>query len=451
MYENKKILVCGIARSGISVSNLLLKHGASVTLYDKKNINFNDDAIKTLLQKEVDFIYGEAPINSINLYDVIVVSPGIPLHLGFILKAYELEIPVISEIEVCSTLTNKTIVGITGTNGKTTCTTLIGEVLKANGDNAEIVGNIGIPFSERLQFEKDNTIYVAELSSYQLESTYSLKPNVSVVINLSRDHIERHKTYENYIKAKKRIYMNQSEEDFLVLNFDDEICKEMAKETNAKVVFFSKKEQLNEGVFVKNNDIYIKNNHSEVLVLSLSKIKLLGEHNIENILATVSALSCLNVDINTMRKVIYDFSGIEHRVEIVRKVSGVTYVNDSKSTNESSTISAVNSFAENIILILGGYGKQPISHELYKLLEEKVKRVLLIGESKEVLAKLFTEKGYTSFDILNNFDDIASICDNICCEDDIVLFSPGYKSLDMFKNYEERGNKFKEIIKNLGA
>ncbi len=451
MYKNKKILVCGMARSGIAVSKLLKGKGAIVTLYDKKSIDYNNSNIKELIDFNIELISLDTPIKIINEFDIIVVSPGIPLFLDFILKAYELKIPVVSEIEICNSLTNNKIIGITGTNGKTTCTTLIGEILSATDNNVQLVGNIGIPFSEKLRYEENNTVYVAELSSYQLESTYNIKPKVAIIINLSHDHLERHKTYQNYIDAKKRIYMNQSSEDFLVLNYDDKICKGMAKETKSKILFFSKEVHLKEGVFVKNNKIYIRYSDEEIFVLDLSKIKLLGKHNVENILAAISALYCFNVNIKTMREIIYGFTGVEHRLEIVRKLNGITYINDSKSTNESSTISAIKSFSKNIILILGGNGNEMISDKLYNLINDKVKHVFLIGESKDVISKGFISKGFSKFDILNNLDEISFKCKDICSNGDILLFSPGYKSFDMFINYEDRGNKFKEVIKNLGA
>ncbi len=451
MYKNKKILVCGVARSGISVSKLLIDKGASVTLYDKNTINYHDEKLKFLINNGVKVICLDTPINIIENFDLIVLSPGIPLHLDFVLKAYQLSIPVVSEVEVCATLTNNNVIAITGTNGKTTCTTLIGEILKSNGNEVEVVGNIGIPFSERLPFEKDNTIYALELSSYQLETTYSLKPKVSVVINISPDHLERHKTYENYIVAKKRIFQNSDEEDFLVLNYDDEICKNMSLETKSKVFFFSKYEALCEGAYIKNDKIYVNSLflEKEQFILDLTKIKLLGEHNVENILATVSALYCIGINYEILRDVIYKFKGVEHRMELVNKINDIIYINDSKSTNEASTVSAINSFSNNIVLVLGGYGNTTISQNLIDLIKESVKHLILIGESKSVIQKTLNHSEYNTITIIDRLEEINNVVEKICVKNDVLLFSPGYKSKDMFKNYEERGKRFKEVVNKI--
>lgn len=438
MYNNKKILVCGMARSGISVSKLLHSNGAIVSIYDKKEIN--NEELKNL---KINIISTESPLELVKNFDILVVSPGLPLTLDFIQEAYKLSIPVVSEIEISSTLTNKTIIGITGTNGKTTCTTLINEIFSANGFDSYAVGNIGLPFSEKIKDEKDNTVYVTELSSYQLESTFTLKPKVGVVINLSVDHIERHKTYENYIDAKKRIFQNSDESDFLVLNYDDEICRNMANETNAQIVFFSQKTKLDKGLYVENKKVYYR----KELILNLEKVLIPGAHNVENILACLCVAISLKLDLDKVCNVIYNFSGVEHRIEYVCRKNNIDYINDSKSTNENSAINAIKAFEnKKVTLVLGGYGTNCISDELAELIIKNISKVILIGESKFAIKEVFDNLNFKNYFIAENLKEVIKISKNICEKEETLLFSPGYKSFDMFNDFEDRGRQFKEAV-----
>ncbi len=451
MYKNKKILVCGIARSGIAVAKLLAKSGAIVTIYDKRKIDNTNPIYKELEKCKITIVTSDTPIDIIDEFDFLVVSPGLPLHLDFIQKAFELGKKVVSEIDIANSFTSNTIIGITGTNGKTTCTTLVGEILKYNNIKTKLVGNIGTPFSEEVINDEQGIVYTTELSSYQLESTYDLKPKISIIINFSKDHIERHKTYQNYIDCKKRIYQNSTEDDFLILNYDDPICRQISYEVNNKVVFFSKEEYLPNGVFAKNGYIYSTIGGNEKKVLDLSKVQLLGSHNVENILVAVTTGICMDLNIDKIREGIYSFKGVEHRLEFVKMINGALFMNDSKATNEDATINAINSFDDDIILILGGSKKDVTDYNLIKLIKKKVKHVILIGESKEMLSNAFLSAGYDNFTKVQNLKECIHQSLDICTTGDVVLFSPGYKSFDMFKDFEDRGRKFKYEIEKIGG
>lgn len=448
-FENKNILVCGGARSGISVVKLLQKYKGKITIYDENKIKIDDD-----LKNKVTIIIGseEKVLKLIEKQDILIVSPGIPLDKKYIILAKEKNIPVISEVEVANNFTNNTIIGITGTNGKTTTATLISEVLNAKGfdTRGELVGNIGIPFTEKVLDVKKEDIFIAELSSYQLESTKNLKPKVSLVLNISKDHLERHRTVENYIKIKMNIFKNMDKDDFLVLNYDDYYCRYMIdKVVDAKIIYFSKKCIMEKGVFIENDTVYSTVYNKKVKILELSKIQLVGEHNIENILASIATLQCLKIGPDQLKKGIYGFKGVEHRLEFIKTIKGLVFINDAKATNEQATINAIKSFEKGIILILGGQKKESIDFTLINLIKKNVQSVILYGENSNILKKCLEDIDYTNIIKANSMIDVISKVLKLGLPGDIILFSPGYKSFDMYYDYEERGIDFKNAVNKI--
>ena len=449
-FKNKKVLVCGMARSGISAAKLLNFANAFVTLQDLKSL----DNLKKIydidsLQKEGISIYaGSNPDDIINKMDIIVLSPGIPSDLDFILKAESLNIPVISEIELAYMFTKCPVIAITGTNGKTTTTTLVGEILKSQYKNVEIVGNIGIPYSEKILNFNDKGVIVAEISSFQLEKIKTFRPNISAVLNITPDHLDRHKTFENYISAKEKIFENQTKEDYCILNFDDENCFNMALKTNSNVIFFSSNKILEKGIYIEEDNIVLKLDNIEQKIININDLQILGKHNYENVMVAIAICFIFNISIDNIIKVLKNFRGVEHRIEYVDTIDYVDYYNDSKGTNTDAAIQAVLAMRKPIVLIAGGYDKGSNYDELIKTFENRVKHIILIGETAEKIKDTCIKYNFNNFNICNNLNEALEKARNIAKKGDCVLLSPACASWGMFKDYEQRGICFKNIVKS---
>lgn len=446
--KDKNVLVCGIGKSGISASVLLKKLGAVVTIQDlKEKSEITNLAI--LEENEIKLYLGKNPdVNIIDETDLMVLSPGLPLDLDFILYASK-RLKIIGEIELaylnCSA---EKIIAITGTNGKTTTTSLIGEII-GGFRKTHIVGNIGVPFSEKVaEISKDDFV-VAEVSSFQLETISKFKPKVACVLNITPDHLNRHKTMENYISIKENIFKNQTEDDFLILNYDDLTCRKMKKKAKSKILYFSTDKKIKNGAYLLNENIYIECfGHSEALI-NINDLKILGKHNIENAMAAVLTALALNVSLEIIKKGLIDFKAVEHRIEYVCSKKGVDYFNDSKGTNTDSGIKAIQSMKKPIYLIAGGYDKGTDFIEWIKSFENKVKKLILIGQVKEQIAKDCDKLLFYNYELASTLEEAVKICYNDAKPSDCVLLSPACASWDMFKDYEERGNLFKKCVNDL--
>ena len=446
-YNGKKALVCGMARSGIAAAKLLKKLGAEVTLQDMKKRE--DIAAEVLnLENEGIVLYtGANPDDIACDQDIIVLSPGIPCDLPFINAAEAAGVNVISEVELAYTLTKCPITAITGTNGKTTTTTLTGEIMKAVYGNTAVVGNIGIPYSEEVERLTEKDWVVAEISSFQMEKAKEFHPHISAVLNITPDHLNRHKTMEVYIAMKERVFEKQTAEDFCILNYGDEACRKMADKTAAKVFFFSSSEKLEEGIYLDGENIEVRWDGINETLINVNDLQILGVHNHENVMAAAAMAICANIPLDTIREVLKAFAGVEHRIEYVATVDGVDYYNDSKGTNVDASIRAVLAMKKPIILIGGGYDKGGSFDEWTQLFPGRVKHLVLIGVTAPKVRESAEKFGFTAISDCETFKEAVDLCREKAEDGDCVLLSPACASWGMFDNYEQRGDMFKEQVR----
>ena len=447
--KGKKVLLVGLAKTGISTIKCLAKYGADITVNDIKTEDQLEEIIAEI--KDIDgikYILGHHPEN-ISDIDMVVVSPGVPLDLPFIKKVIEENKELIGEVELAYQLAKKPyFVGITGTNGKTTTTSLTGEIFEKAGKETYVVGNIGNPVIDAVQAANEGASFVTELSSFQLESIKDFKPSVSAVLNITEDHMNRHHTMENYIDAKARVFMNQDKNDFCVLNYDDELTRALAEKCNANVVFFSRLEKLEKGIYVENGDIIIDIDE-KINLMKVNDLSLPGGHNLENCMAAAAMAYVSGIDIEVIREVLKTFKAVEHRLEFVKEVEGVKYVNDSKGTNPDSTIKAVQAYENPIILIAGGYDKGSTYDELLEIAKKNVKTLVLLGQTADKIEEAARRIGFTDIHRVEDMKEAVKTCHDIAKEGDIVLLSPACASWGMYKNFEVRGKDFKDNVNNL--
>ncbi|WP_458397493.1 UDP-N-acetylmuramoyl-L-alanine--D-glutamate ligase [Anaerotignum sp.] len=446
-YNGKKALVCGMARSGIAAAKLLKKLGAEVTLQDmKKREDIAADVLN--LENEGIVLYtGANPDDIACEQDIIVLSPGIPCDLPFIAAAEAAGVSVISEVELAYGLTECPITAITGTNGKTTTTTLTGEIMKAVYGNTAVVGNIGIPYSEEVERLTEKDWVVAEISSFQMEKAKEFHPHISAVLNITPDHLNRHKTMEVYIAMKERVFEKQTAEDFCILNYGDEACRKMADKTAAKVFFFSSSEKLEEGIYLDGENIEVRWNGINETLINVNDLQILGVHNHENVMAAAAMAICANIPLDIIRSVLKSFAGVEHRIEYVATVDGVDYYNDSKGTNVDASIRAVLAMKKPIVLIGGGYDKGGSFDEWTQLFPGRVKHLVLIGVTAPKVRESAEKFGFTAISDCETFKEAVDLCREKAEDGDCVLLSPACASWGMFDNYEQRGDMFKEQVR----
>lgn len=446
-YNGKKALVCGMAKSGIAAAKLLKRLGAKVTLQDmKKREDISADVLS--LENEGIVLYtGANPDDIACEQDIIVLSPGIPCDLPFIAAAEEAGVNVISEVELAYGLTPCPITAITGTNGKTTTTTLTGEIMKAIYPETAVVGNIGIPYSDEVQRLTEKDWVVAEISSFQMEKAKEFHPHISAVLNITPDHLNRHKTMEVYIAMKERVFAKQTEEDFCILNYSDAVCRKMADKTAAKVFFFSSSEKLEEGIYLDGENIEVRWGEINETLINVNDLQILGVHNHENVMAAAAAGICAGVALDTIRSVLKSFAGVEHRIEYVATVDGVDYYNDSKGTNVDASIRAVLAMKKPIVLIGGGYDKGSSFDGWTQLFPGRVKHLVLIGVTAPMVRASAEKFGFTAISDCETFQEAVDLCRAKAEAGDCVLLSPACASWGMFDNYEQRGNMFKEQVR----
>ena len=449
--KDKKIIVAGAGKSGIAATGLLLRNGAKVTLYDG-NTDIDVEELKRTFEfnENFDVALGEMTDEILDGVDLFVISPGISLESPFVEKVKEKGIEIWGEIELAYYFNNGKIAAITGTNGKTTTTTLVGEIFKNYTEDFLVVGNIGLPFTQFADSTNINTIIAAEISSFQLETIVDFCPNVSAILNLTPDHLNRHHTFDNYADAKLRIAENQTENEYMIINYDDEETrKRTEKITNVHKVYFSHEMIPEEGAFTKDGKIYIRENGEDEYILDVEGIKILGEHNLENVLAAVAIAYYMKVPTEIIRETVYAFKGVEHRIEFVREVKGIKYYNESKGTNPDAAIKAVKAMDSTTFLIGGGYDKESDYDEWVETFPGVVKKLVLMGATADKIEKCCKAHGFNEIVKVESLKDAVEYCYEHAKPGDNVLLSPACASWDMFKSYEERGTLFKVYVNGL--
>lgn len=449
-FKGKTILVLGAGISGISVAKILRGYGANVTLSDAKSAEKISHDLSGLTASGVTLSLGRPQDESLlQGVDYLVLSPGISIYNPLVEAAASNGILVMSEIEVAYRLCKAPIVAITGTNGKTTTTTLIGEILKATGQEVVVGGNIGQALSKEVQDVTAEGVVVAEISSFQLEGIIDFRPRVAAILNLTPDHIDRHRTLDTYREMKERIFANQRPEDHVILNYDDPSVRAMAGRAPSQVVFFSRMKELEQGIFVKDGVITIRWQNKRVDVVPVADLKIPGSHNVENALAACGVAYFAGAGPEAMARVLKSFTGVEHRIEAVETINGVTYYNDSKATNPESSIKALEAFPGHIILIAGGRDKNTDLTEFMQLAKERVDHLILLGEAAERFGQAAAQYGVSQIHQVKNYEEAVKLAHSLAREPQIVLLSPACASYDMFNNYEERGRAFKDLVRRL--
>lgn len=449
---DKKVVVVGTGVSGMGAVKLLSETSADITLYDGNDKADRDEILKKIPDDcDLRLIIGEMPDEVAKETDLLVISPGVPIDSD-IVKLFEKEnVPVWGEIELAYNFEKGTVFAITGTNGKTTTTTLVGEIMKKYNNQTFVVGNIGNSYtSEVLKTTKDSYT-VAEISSFQLETIREFAPKGSAILNITPDHLNRHYTMENYAAVKESITKNQwkvREDDYCVLNYDDKVLREFGK-TIKNPVYFSRKEKPSKGAYLDGRIIRYFDGKNDYEVMSVDDMHLFGNHNYENVMAAIAMTIEAGVPLNIIINVIKDFMGVEHRIEYVRDKNGVRYYNDSKGTNPDSSIKALEAMSRPTILIAGGYDKHSEFDEFIEAFDNKVKLMVLLGQTADKIEETAVRHGFTNIIKTDSLEKAVKICAENAVSGDVVLLSPACASWGMFKNYEERGKLFKEYVNSL--
>lgn len=448
--DGKRVMVYGAARSGISSVNLLQKLGAFVILYDSnKNLLPSDFVERFNTEDQFLLVTGELPEELLDTVELVVISPGVPCDQPEVLRMKEKNIPIWGEIELAYRYTKGRIIGITGTNGKTTTTTLVGKIMKSYFPEVYVVGNIGNSYTDIALNTTENTIIVIELSSFQLETIHTFKPEVSTILNITPDHLDRHHTMEEYISMKERIALNQTMSEVCILNYEDEILRDMAGRLNTKVIFFSSKRILDEGLSLDEDDIYFSSENKRQFVCNVNELHILGRHNYENVMAAVGIAIRMGVPMEDIRRTILNFKAVEHRIEYVETINGVTYYNDSKGTNPDASIKAIQAMKYPTILIAGGYDKKVSFNSWVEAFGDKVKYLVLLGQTKKQIAKTAKKYGFTNITMVEDLKEAVQVSAALAEPGDVVLLSPACASWGMFRDFEQRGNLFKEYVREM--
>ncbi len=448
--KGRKVLVFGAGISGIGAAGLLEANGADVILYDG-NEKLDPASLKEQLGEKsgAAVLTGKLPQETITSLDMAVLSPGVPTDLPVVLAMNEAGVQVIGEIELAYQFGKGDVLAITGTNGKTTTTSLLGQIMKQAREEVYVVGNIGNPYTAVAGQMTEQAVTVAEISSFQLETIREFRPKVSAILNITPDHLNRHHTMEAYIEAKENIAVNQTEDDFCILNYEDRLLREFGENLRAKVLYFSSQRKLEEGIFLEDGEIVLCLNGQKETICHVDELQILGTHNHENVMAAAAMAYVYGVPAETIRKSVLSFGGVEHRIEYVAEKNGVAYYNDSKGTNPDAAIKGIRAMKRPTVLIGGGYDKESEYTEWIESFDGKVKKLILLGQTREKIARDAEKCGFTDYVFADSFEEAVHMAVKEAVSGDAVLLSPACASWDMFPSYEVRGDKFKEIVNSL--
>lgn len=439
--KDKKIMIAGLGKSGMAAWELLKEMGAEVCLFD-------GNSSLDISEYDVPVYLSDVPDEVLDALDFAVFSPGVPLSVPIAEKLKKKQIPVIGEIELAWMAEKGTVAGITGTNGKTTTTTLVGEIMKAAGGPVYVVGNIGNPYTKEVMKTTADSVTVAEISSFQLETVDTFRPRVSAILNITPDHLNRHGTMENYTDAKFRITENQTADDVCVLNFEDSRLRERAEKLSCRTVFFSSRQPLKNGLFQNEKGDIVDGRDGKIL-MNMRESNIPGDHNCENIMAAILMTRELGVPDNIIIQAVKSFHAVEHRVEYVCEKNGVVYYNDSKGTNPDAAIKGIHSMDRKTVLIGGGYDKGGGFEEWIGAFDGKVTKLLLLGETGKRIAETAEKMGFFAYEFTDTLEQAVKRAAEIAKPGEAVLLSPACASWDMFDSYEQRGNLFKEYVLKL--
>ncbi len=446
----EKILVAGAGVSGIAAARMALATGAQVILYDG-NTQRDAAGLRALFPEEapIEVMLGGLTEEALAQTKVCVISPGIPMRAPFVAQLMEAGIPIWSEIELAYRNAKGRLAAITGTNGKTTTTALTGEILARRYDSTFVVGNIGNAYTGEALLTRDDSVTVAEVSSFQLETIDAFHPQVSAILNITPDHLDRHGDLATYIRMKKSITRNQTEKDTCVLNYDDPVLRPFGDTLPCHVIYFSSRQELEEGLFLRGEEIIWRRGGREERVCGIHEMNLLGRHNYENVMAAVAICSTLGVPMQTIRDGIRDFKAVEHRIEYVTEVGGVKYYNDSKGTNPDAAIQAVKAMVRPTVLIAGGYDKHAQYTEWIECFGDTVREMVLIGQTADAIEAEAKRLGFTACHRAGSMEEAVDLCAKLARPGDAVLLSPACASWGMFDNFEQRGRIFKDCVRQL--
>lgn len=448
--DGKQVLVVGSGISGVAASELLIQKGIKTVIFDG-NSQMDTDAFRKRNPhlSDVRIILGELTEQDIKETDLVVISPGVPVDQPMIAAASERGIPVWGEIELAYYFSKGKICAITGTNGKTTTTALTGEILSNYYKDVKVVGNIGIPYTSVAAGTTDESVTVAEISSFQLETIHAFRPDVSAILNITPDHLDRHHTMECYIKMKERITQNQTGEQICVLNYEDDILRSFGECAPLSVMYFSSARTLKKGLYLEGGTIYYSDGMHKVKIIHTGDLNILGTHNYENAMAAAGIAIGMGVPVERITEALKSFQAVEHRIEYVTEKSGIRFYNDSKGTNPDAAVKGIKAMNRPTYLIGGGYDKQSKYDAWIDSFDGKVKKLVLIGQTREKIAECAKKHGFTNIFICDTLEDAVKTCYENAKDGDAILLSPACASWGMFKNYEERGCRFKEIVHSL--
>lgn len=446
----KCVLVFGTGISGIGAAHLLLARGAEVILYDG-NTEKDKEALLAEFPagSKVRIVLGELPEAEMEQLDLVVMSPGVPCDLPVVLAMKGKGICIWGEVELAYECGKGDVLAVTGTNGKTTTTSLLGAIMQAYHPEVYIVGNIGNPYTEAAPKMTDDAVTVAEISSFQLETIEKFAPKVSAILNITPDHLNRHHTMEEYIRVKELITKNQTESDTCVLNYEDGILREFGKTLHTKVIYFSSLHKLEKGMYLDDGEICYRDENGVQKLCRTAELNLPGRHNHENVMAAAAMALAYGVPLEVIRKVVCTFKAVEHRIEFVTEKNGVVYYNDSKGTNPDAAIKGIQAMDRPTLLIGGGYDKGSSYSEWIQAFDGKVKYLVLIGQTREKIAAEAKALGFTDIVFADSLAEAVQFCADHAKKGDAVLLSPACASWGMFPNYEVRGKMFKELVNNL--
>lgn len=444
----KYVLVIGTGKSGFAASNLLVKEGASVILFDG-NEKLVQAEIQAKAGEKVQVVIGNLPADLEEKVELLVLSPGVPIDIPMVETFRKRNVVIWGEIELASQFAKGRTAAITGTNGKTTTTSLVGEIMKAYFESVFVVGNIGNPYTDITLDTKEDSVVVAEISSFQLETIEAFHPTVSAILNITPDHLNRHHTMECYIDTKFNITRNQTADEYCVLNYEDEVLRTRSESLPVNVLFFSSQRELEKGIYLDRNQDIILKDDTEIKVCNIHDLKLLGAHNYENVMAAVAIAYKMGVPMDVIRKAACEFVAVEHRIEYVAEKNGIAFYNDSKGTNPDAAIKGIQAMVRPTLLIGGGYDKGGDFTEWVQAFNGKVKLLVLIGQTKEKIAETAKKCGFEQIVFAESLEEAVKICYENAVTGDAVLLSPACASWGMFPNYEVRGKMFKELVKAL--